>query len=95
MTEAGAGLSVPAQNAKALVSAVYELRAMSAGERKAMGERGRAYFKEHFDHDLLVNRLIQILSNLSQCFRARVKPVIIAGSESASTPNVCELNSIL
>ena len=95
VTEARAGLAVPAQNAKALVSAVYEMRAMSEGERKAMGERGRAYFKEHFDHDLLVNRLIQILSNLSQCFRAGVKPVIIAGSESASTPNVCELSSIL
>jgi glycosyltransferase involved in cell wall biosynthesis len=93
VTEAGAGLAVPAQDAKALASAVYELKAMSEGERKAMGERGRAYFKEHFDHDLLVNRLIQILSNLSQCYKSGVKPVIIAGSGSASTPNVREVTS--
>jgi glycosyltransferase involved in cell wall biosynthesis len=93
VTEAGAGLAVPAQDAKALASAVYELKAMSEGERKAMGERGRAYFKEHFDHDLLVNRLIQILSNLSQCYKSGVKPAIIAGSGSASTPNVREVTS--
>lgn len=95
VTEAGAGLAVPAQNAKALASAVYELKMMSEWERKAMGERGRTYFKEHFDHDLLVNRLLQILSNLSQCHKAGVKPAIIAGSRSASTPNVCEVTSAI
>lgn len=95
VTEAGAGMAVPAQNAKALASAVTKLKAMSERERKTMGERGRDYFKAHFDHDLLVNRLLEILSNLSRCYKTGAKPANISGSTSASTLHGCKVTSVL
>ncbi len=66
VVEAGAGIATPAQDARALAAAVLRLQAMSRAERQAMGEHGRAYFKAHFDHDLLVDRLIALLSDLAR-----------------------------
>jgi glycosyltransferase involved in cell wall biosynthesis len=63
--EAGAGITVPAEDAKALAAAVLSLKGMPAINHQEMGQRGRAYFQSHFDHDLLVDRLIEILSSLS------------------------------
>jgi glycosyltransferase involved in cell wall biosynthesis len=63
--DAGAGLTVPAEDAKALAAAVLSLKGMPAINHQEMGQRGRAYFQSHFDHDLLVDRLIEILSSLS------------------------------
>jgi glycosyltransferase involved in cell wall biosynthesis len=58
VTAAGAGLAVPAEDGRALAEAVLELRAMSGTERGKMGERGRGYFEEHFDHERLAEQLI-------------------------------------
>ena len=63
--EAGAGITVPAEDAKALAAAVLSLKGMPAINHQEMGQRGRAYFQSHFDHDLLMDRLIEILSSLS------------------------------
>jgi glycosyltransferase involved in cell wall biosynthesis len=56
--EAGAGLAVPAEDAHGLAQAVLRLYEMPAGERAVMGENGRRYFKEHFDHERLIGELI-------------------------------------
>lgn len=66
--EAHAGFAVPAQNSDALVDAVLRLYRMSANERKTMGENGRAYYKEHFDHEVLVGELVEQLSRMAQSF---------------------------
>jgi len=58
VTEAGAGLAVPAENGRALAAAILHLYRMSPQEREAMGARGRLYYKEHFVHDMLVDQLI-------------------------------------
>jgi len=58
VAEAGAGVTVPAEDASALAEAVKALCKMPEGERLAMGERGRAYYEEHFSHDKLVDELI-------------------------------------
>ncbi len=58
VTEAGAGLAVPAEDALALAEAVKDLYKMPESERLEMGVRGRRYYEEHFSHDKLVDELI-------------------------------------
>lgn len=64
ITEAGAGLATPAEDARALVDTVLHLYGLSPGERKKMGDNGRRYYQEHFDHDHLVNQLIGHLQSV-------------------------------
>ena len=59
--EAGAGLTVPAENALALAQAIRELYALPEKERLDMGGRGQAYYDQHFSHDKLVDKLIKYL----------------------------------
>jgi len=64
VTEAGAGLATPAEDARALADAVLALYRTPAAERQAMGQRGRAYYAEHFTHDKLTDRLIAHLESV-------------------------------
>jgi len=57
VTEAGAGVAVPAENPVALADAVLRLARMGLDARQAMGERGRAYFEQHFEREMLLTRL--------------------------------------
>jgi len=63
--EAQAGLSVPAQDAKALAAAVLRLYRMTPEEREHFGANGRRYFKAHFEHEKLVNELMEHLRGMS------------------------------
>ncbi len=64
--EAGAGLSAPAEDAKALADKIICLYQMSPEDRKEMGENGRRYYQAHFDHDHLVDKLIGYLQAVAQ-----------------------------
>ena len=64
--EAQAGLSVPAQDAKALAVAILQLYQMPAEDRARLGANGRRYFKAHFDHDKLVDELMAHLRAMSK-----------------------------
>ena len=66
--DAHAGYSMPAQDPVALTDAVLKLYRMSANERQALGENGRTYYKEHFDHEVLVGELIEQLSWAARSF---------------------------
>jgi len=66
VAEAQAGLSVPAQDAKALAAAVLQLYRLPAEERAQFGANGRRYFKAHFDHDKLVDELMAHLRAMSK-----------------------------
>jgi glycosyltransferase involved in cell wall biosynthesis len=57
--EAKAGLTVPAENKYKLVEAILRLYQMPTQQRKEMGKNGRKYFKEHFDEDKLLQKLIK------------------------------------
>lgn len=57
VNEAGAGLAVPAEDAKALADAVMKLYRMTPREREEMGALGRLYYAQHFAHDMLVDQL--------------------------------------
>jgi glycosyltransferase involved in cell wall biosynthesis len=62
--EAGAGLTCPAQNPTALSRAVLNVYEMAQEERDVMGAKGRKYFESHFEREMLLDRLIDLLSQL-------------------------------
>ncbi len=66
VVEAGAGLATPAEDANALAETVLHLYGLSAGDLKTMGDNGRRYCQEHFDHESLVDQLIGHIQALSQ-----------------------------
>lgn len=66
VTEAEAGLAVPAEDAKALADAVLQLYAMAPMERDKLGSNGRRYYKAHFGHDQLVDELIGHFETVSR-----------------------------
>lgn len=59
--EAGAGVTPPAEDPAALAEAVLALARMDRQEREAMGARGRRYFEQNFQRDMLIDRLIEWL----------------------------------
>lgn len=71
VSAANAGLAIPAENAAALAEGVLHLYRMSAEEREKIGQNGREYFREHFDHERLVNQLIDHLHELTLSFKEK------------------------
>lgn len=59
--ESGAGISVAAEDPIALAEAILLMYQLPEDRRKKMGENGRAYYRNHFDHATLVNQLIHYL----------------------------------
>ena len=57
--ESNTGLAVPAADAKALANAVLDLYNMPDEDREKMGVNGRKYYYDHFDHNKLVDQLIE------------------------------------
>ena len=57
VNEAGAGLTCRAEDPRALARIVLQIRSLPPEERRAMGERGRAFFLQNFDREHLLNRL--------------------------------------
>lgn len=66
VVEAEAGLATPAEDARALADTVLCLYRLSLSEREKMGENGRRYYQEHFDHDRLIDQLIVHLQAASK-----------------------------
>lgn len=64
--EARAGISVPAENSTALADAVLQIVSMTAVDRERLAENGRAFYREHFDREKLVDQLILYLSGTAQ-----------------------------
>jgi glycosyltransferase involved in cell wall biosynthesis len=69
INEARAGLTCPAGDAGALAAAVLALYQMPAADRAQLGENGRRYFKDHFDHNMLTDQLIGHLQAASDNHR--------------------------
>lgn len=55
--KAGAGYTCPAGAPDALATAVLKMYQATAAERSAMGERGRSFYREHFERNMLLDRL--------------------------------------
>ena len=58
VAEAGCGLTVAPESAQAVAEGVRSLAACSLGERRAMGERGRAFVLAHHTYPVLAQRFI-------------------------------------
>lgn len=71
VSEAGAGLAVPAEDARALADAIARMAGMPPAELAAMGRSGRAYYHSHFAPDLLARRLIGHLERAIEDHRRR------------------------
>lgn len=61
VVEAGAGLACPAEDGKRLAQAILTLYRYSNEQRDELGRNGREYYRRHFDHEDLVDKLIDIL----------------------------------
>lgn len=59
--EADAGIAVAAGDSMGLAEAVLRLYEMPPEQRNRLGENGRRYFQDHFDHDKLMDELIRHL----------------------------------
>ncbi|HPV44383.1 MAG TPA: glycosyltransferase family 4 protein [Methylotenera sp.] len=65
VNEAQAGIAVQAEDAEGLSQAMLKLYQMTDAERELMGNNGRAYFKRHFDEEMLTNKLIEHFEKLA------------------------------
>ena len=65
VTDAGAGVAVPPDDPERLAAAIQALAEQTDAERKAMGERGRAYALAHFRRDDVMRRIEEILESVS------------------------------
>jgi len=59
VAEAGCGLTVPPQSGAAVADGLRRLAACPAAERRAMGERGRAFVQAHHTYPVLAQRFIE------------------------------------
>ncbi len=59
--EAGAGLSCPAEQVPALVTAIRRMQSLSELERATMGRSGREYFEQNFEMTRQIRRLVELL----------------------------------
>ena len=62
VSEAGCGLSVPPESAVAVAEGLRRLAAMPAEERRAMGERGRAFVCAHHSYPVLARNFVEAIS---------------------------------
>jgi glycosyltransferase involved in cell wall biosynthesis len=61
VAEAGCGLSVPPGDAAAVAAGLMRLAAVPAAERRAMGERGRAFVEAHHTYPVLARRFLDAM----------------------------------
>jgi glycosyltransferase involved in cell wall biosynthesis len=66
VNEAKAGLATPAEDPNALADTILQLYRKLPSEREIMGNNGRKYYQEHFNHDRLIDQLIRHLQTASQ-----------------------------
>lgn len=62
LDESGAGISCPADDARALAAAVLRLHDLPPAAREEMGARGRAYFEAEYERGILLQRLSRCIS---------------------------------
>jgi glycosyltransferase involved in cell wall biosynthesis len=63
---AGAGWAVPAEDPDALADAVRAASCLARSELDAMGNRGEAWFREHFEREMLLSRLEGFLQEVGK-----------------------------
>ena len=59
--EAGCGLSVEAENPKAIAKGILKIYNMTAEERHDMGEKGKKYVLQHHTYPILATSFLQAM----------------------------------
>lgn len=59
--EAGAGITVPAEDPQAIADAIYKLKDMTLAERAYMGANGRKAALEIYEYGMLANKLEKVM----------------------------------
>jgi glycosyltransferase involved in cell wall biosynthesis len=67
--EAGAGITVQAEDADGLSRAILSLYRMTPEARKEMGDNGRLFYRQNFDHEQLVDRLVGLIKDTVREYR--------------------------
>jgi glycosyltransferase involved in cell wall biosynthesis len=62
VAEGRCGLTVPPESPDAVAAGLRQLAALSADERRAMGERGRQFVRAHHSYAVLARRFIEAVS---------------------------------
>ncbi len=62
VAEAGCGLTVPPQDAAAVAAGLQQLAALSADQRRVMGERGRAFVLANHTYPVLAQRFLDAVA---------------------------------
>ncbi|MDO3412022.1 glycosyltransferase family 4 protein [Saccharibacillus sp. CPCC 101409] len=57
LRDSGGGIVCPAESPTALAAAALQMKALSVEERLAMGESGIAYYRAHFERNMLIDKL--------------------------------------
>lgn len=63
--ESNSGISVPAQDARAVANAIMQLRNLSKDELKKMGQNGKRYAMKHHDYAKLAEKLELLFNKIS------------------------------
>lgn len=64
VSEAQAGFVAPSGDAALLAEATLKMFNLPESERDRLGDNGRIFFKLHFDHDMLTDRLISLINTM-------------------------------
>jgi colanic acid biosynthesis glycosyl transferase WcaI len=64
--ESGAGLVCAADDAASLAARVREMKAIPAEQRQTMGERGLHYFRQEFEREMLLDRLLGWMQDVAE-----------------------------
>ena len=67
--ESACGISVPPDDPGAIAAAVVGLSRLEAGERAAMGARGRRYAEANFDYRVLAERFLSFVTGVASARR--------------------------
>lgn len=65
ISESKSGLVGPAEDPRLLADAVLALKHMSTEEREVLGRAGRMYYENHFERELLLTRLEEVLKDVT------------------------------
>jgi glycosyltransferase involved in cell wall biosynthesis len=80
--DAGAGISVPAEDPAALSEAIDHLMSRTPEERVRMGQNGLEHFKKHHDIRVLAERLEQVLLPYPESSDPQVSAPLVSDFES-------------
>lgn len=73
VSEAEAGVTVPAEDGEALARAIRSLHDMPAAQRAALGANGRRYYELHFSHEKLAKELIGHIHQSARGYQGNIQ----------------------